>query len=46
MQVLIVYCHPEPHSFNAALKKVAVETLEGEGHQVEVADLYAKILIR
>ncbi|QEA40804.1 NAD(P)H-dependent oxidoreductase [Pistricoccus aurantiacus] len=42
MHVLILYCHPEPHSFNAALKDVAIEVLENEGHTVEVADLYAE----
>lgn len=42
MQVLIVHCHPEPHSFNAALKDVAVEALQRLGHTVEVSDLYAE----
>lgn len=41
MQVLIVYAHPEPTSFNGAMKDVAVETLTAEGHTVEVSDLYA-----
>ena len=41
MHALIVLAHPEPRSFNAALKDVAVETLEGQGHEVEVSDLYA-----
>lgn len=42
MHALIVYCHPEPHSFNAALKAVATETLEHLGYTVEVSDLYAE----
>ena len=42
MHVLIVHCHPEPRSFNAALKDIAVDTLEGLGHRVDVADLYAE----
>lgn len=42
MQVLIVFCHPEPHSFNAALKTTAVAHLESQGHAVEVSDLYAE----
>ena len=42
MHALIVYCHPEERSFNAALKNVAVETLERLGHTVEVSDLYAE----
>lgn len=41
MNVLIVYAHSQPTSFNAALLRTAVETLEGEGHVVEVSDLYA-----
>ena len=41
--VLIVFVHPDPtKSFNAALKKVAIETLEKQGHSVEVSDLYAQ----
>ena len=32
MNVLIVYAHPEPRSFNGAMKDVAVETLRGMGH--------------
>ena len=41
MNVLIVYAHPEPKSFNGAMKDVAVETLRGAGHDVVVSDLYA-----
>ena len=41
--VLIVYAHQEPRkSFNAALKDVAKETLEKQGHHVEVSDLYGQ----
>jgi NAD(P)H dehydrogenase (quinone) len=42
MQALIVHCHPEPRSFNAALTAVAARTLRQRGHQVEIADLYAE----
>lgn len=42
MHALIVYCHPEPRSFNGALKEVAVETLERLGYSVSVSDLYAE----
>lgn len=42
MNVLIVYAHPDPRSFNAALKDLAVETLKAEGHSVRVSDLYAQ----
>lgn len=41
MNVLIVYAHPEPKSFNGALKDTAVETLSAAGHEVVVSDLYA-----
>lgn len=42
MQSLIVLSHPEPTSFNATLKDVAVATLQGLGHCVEVSDLYGE----
>lgn len=42
MHTLIVHCHPEPASFNAALRDVAVSALESLGHAVEVSDLYAQ----
>lgn len=41
MNVLIVYAHPEPRSFSAAMKDLAVEVLQAAGHQVQVSDLYA-----
>lgn len=41
MNVLVVYSHPEPKSFNAALKDRAVATLRRSGHEVVVSDLYA-----
>lgn len=40
MNVLIVYAHPEPTSFCAALKDAAVETIRGQGHEAVVSDLY------
>jgi NAD(P)H dehydrogenase (quinone) len=42
MRALLVYAHPEPKSFTAALKNVADETLRGLGHTVEISDLYAE----
>lgn len=42
MHALIVHAHPEPRSFNATLKAVAVDTLRRQGHAVEVSDLYAE----
>ncbi|MEV8325939.1 NAD(P)H-dependent oxidoreductase [Kitasatospora sp. NPDC056731] len=41
MKVLIVHAHPDPASFNAALKDTAVATLRAQGHEVQVSDLYA-----
>lgn len=41
MNILIVYTHPEPTSFNGAMKDLAVETLAAQGHEVELSDLYA-----
>jgi NAD(P)H dehydrogenase (quinone) len=41
MNVLIVYAHPNPHSFNATMRSVAVDTLTEAGHTVQVSDLYA-----
>ena len=40
MNILIVFAHPEPASFNGALKDTAVATLERLGHEVAVSDLY------
>ncbi|MFK0209387.1 MULTISPECIES: NAD(P)H-dependent oxidoreductase [unclassified Agrobacterium] len=41
MNILIVYAHPEPTSFNGAMKDLAVKTLSALGHTVVVSDLYA-----
>jgi len=41
MNVLIVLAHPEGRSFNAAMARVAEETLTELGHQVVTTDLYA-----
>ena len=41
MNVLIVFAHPEPASFSAALKNEAVATLTQAGHAVTVSDLCA-----
>lgn len=42
MNILIVFCHPEPSSFNAALKNAAIETFTNLGHSVDVSDLYGE----
>ena len=41
MRVLIVYAHPEPTSFNAAMMREAVAVLSAAGHEVIVSDLHA-----
>ncbi|NWC95432.1 MULTISPECIES: NAD(P)H-dependent oxidoreductase [unclassified Pseudomonas] len=41
MKVLIVHAHPEPQSFTAALRDLAASTLQAQGHEVQVSDLYA-----
>lgn len=41
MKVLIVHAHPEAQSFSSALRDLAVETLQGQGHEVKQSDLYA-----
>ncbi|KAJ6245918.1 nad p h oxidoreductase-related [Anaeramoeba flamelloides] len=40
MKIFLVYAHPEPKSFNGALKNQAVESLTELGHDVKVSDLY------
>ena len=40
MNVLVVYCHPDPESFTAAVKRRAVAALEAARHDVRVSDLY------
>jgi len=41
MRVFIVHAHPEPASLNGSLTDLAVSTLTGAGHEVQVSDLYA-----
>jgi NAD(P)H dehydrogenase (quinone) len=40
MNILIVFAHPEPQSFNGALFDTAVATLRAAGHEVASSDLY------
>ena len=42
MNVLLVYAHPEPTSFTAALKDAGAAALREAGHTVEISDLYAE----
>ncbi len=41
MKAFIVFAHPEPKSFNAALFRTAREALAGAGWEVRVSDLHA-----
>ncbi len=42
MRILIVYCHPVPDSYCAALLGAAQTALSGRGHEIRVVDLYAE----
>ena len=42
MRVLVLYAHPLPDSFHASLHGIVVETLRGNGHEVDDCDLYAE----
>jgi NAD(P)H dehydrogenase (quinone) len=41
MKHLIVYCHPNPDSFNNAIVDAFIGSLKAKGHEVVVRDLYA-----
>ncbi|MBO5202542.1 MAG: NAD(P)H-dependent oxidoreductase, partial [Lentisphaeria bacterium] len=40
MNVLIVYCHPEPHSFNHAMFQTACQALRKGRHKIRISDLH------
>jgi putative NADPH-quinone reductase len=40
MRLLLVYCHPDPQSFCAAIRRTAVDALAGAGHELRQIDLY------
>jgi putative NADPH-quinone reductase len=42
MRALLVYCHPVPESFNAAVRDHVIEVLKANGHEVRLLDLYAE----
>ena len=42
MRVLVVYAHPDPDSFCAALHRTVAATLRDAGHTVDDCDLYAE----
>ena len=41
MRALVVYCHPSPDSFNAAILATVLARLEAAGAEVRLRDLYA-----
>jgi len=42
MRVLVLYAHPNPDSYVAALHRTVVGTLRAAGHEVDDCDLYAE----
>ncbi|QIE40545.1 NAD(P)H-dependent oxidoreductase [Meridianimarinicoccus aquatilis] len=42
MRALLIYCHPNPESFTAAVRNTVVENLENAGAEVRIIDLYAE----
>ncbi len=42
MKLLLVFCHPDPHSFAAAIRDTAQAALRGAGHELHLIDLYAE----
>ena len=41
VSALVVFCHPVPESFCAALRDTAIASLAGRGWEVRLIDLYA-----
>jgi NAD(P)H dehydrogenase (quinone) len=41
VKTYVVYCHPDPESFTAALRDRTTEALQAAGHQVRMSDLYS-----
>ncbi|MEL6915396.1 MAG: NAD(P)H-dependent oxidoreductase [Pseudomonadota bacterium] len=42
MRALVIYCHPSPSSFTAAVRDVVLARLEAAGCEVRLRDLYAE----
>jgi NAD(P)H dehydrogenase (quinone) len=42
VKLLLVFCHPDPQSYNAALRDAALQALASTGHEVRQIDLYAE----
>ncbi len=41
MNILYIFAHPEPKSFNSAMRETAIKTLEDNSNNVRVSDLYS-----
>lgn len=41
MKTLVVHCHPDPQSYNAALCAATTQALREAGHELQLLDLYA-----
>jgi putative NADPH-quinone reductase len=42
MRALVVYCHPSPESFTAAVRDVVLDRLRVAGAEIRLTDLYAR----
>ncbi|MHC0054605.1 NAD(P)H-dependent oxidoreductase [Actibacterium sp. D379-3] len=42
MRALVIYCHPRPDSFTAAVRDVVLERLRAAGAEIRLSDLYAR----
>jgi putative NADPH-quinone reductase len=42
MQILVIFCHPDPASFQASILAELIERLEDRRHVVRVIDLYGE----
>lgn len=42
MRALVIYCHPRPDSFTAAIRDAVLERLAAAGAEVRLTDLYAR----
>jgi len=42
MRILVLYAHPDPESYVAALLRASLDALSRAGHEVDLCDLYAE----
>jgi NAD(P)H dehydrogenase (quinone) len=42
VRLLLVFCHPDPHSYGTALRDAARQGLHDAGHELREIDLYAE----